>query len=187
LQGFVLEFLVYMSQRCLVLIDGSNFYFKLKDLKIHNLLKFNFGNFVKFLGGTGKIINASYYIGRVRQDGTMHTNKLLADQQKLFTVLKKHHVHYSLGYLLKSDGVFHEKGVDVQIAVDMLVAAYENLCDRIILVSSDTDLAPAIKKSQQKGKIIEYVGFSHKPSVAMVRFCSESHVLSKEDILPFTK
>jgi len=28
------------------------------------------------------------------------------------------------------------------IAVEMLVAAYENLCDRIILVSSDTDLIP---------------------------------------------
>jgi len=66
-----------------------------------------------------------------------------------------------------------------------LVATYENLCDRIILVSSDTDLAPAIKKAQQKGKIVEYVGFSHKPSVAMVRFCKESHVLTKEDILPF--
>lgn len=40
----------------------------------------------------------------------------------------------------------------------MLVAAYENLCDRIILVSSDTDLIPAIKKTQEKGKIVEYVG-----------------------------
>lgn len=28
--------------RCIVLIDGSNFYFKLKDLKLHQLLKFDF-------------------------------------------------------------------------------------------------------------------------------------------------
>ena len=36
-------------------------------------------------------------------------------------------------------------------------------------------------------KIVEYVGFSHKASVAMVRFCSESRLLTKEDLLPFTE
>ncbi len=71
--------------------------------------------------------------------------------------------------------------------VDMLVTAYENLANRIILVSSDTDLAPAIKKAREKGKIVEYVGFSHKASVGMVSFCSESRLLTKEDLLPFIK
>jgi uncharacterized LabA/DUF88 family protein len=54
----------------------------------------------------------------------------------------------------------------VKLAVDILVAAYENLCNRVYLVSSDTDLLPAIKKAQEKGKKIEYVGFSHKPQVS---------------------
>ena len=175
-----------MTQRCLILIDGSNFYFKLKDLKLHNLLQFNFEKFAQFLARSGKVVDARYYVGRVRQDGTEHADKLLANQQKLLAKLKQNKFHYTLGYLLKSDGAYHEKGVDVQIAVDMLVSAYENRCDRIILVSSDTDLAPAIKKAQEKGKLVEYVGFSHKTSVAMVRFCKESHVLTKEDILPFT-
>ncbi len=174
-----------MADRCLILIDGSNFYFKLKDVKLNNLLAFNFGAFARFLVGSGKLVRTHYYIGRVRQDGTTHGDKLLANQQKLLSALKKYKIRYSLGYLLMSDGVFHEKGVDVQIAVDMLVASYENLCDRIILVSSDTDLAPAIKKAQQKGKTVEYVGFSHMPSVAMVRFCRESRVLSREDIAQF--
>jgi len=86
---------------------------------------------------------------------------------------------------LKSAGKFHEKGVDVNIAVDILVATYENLCDRIILVSSDTDLLPAIKKAKEKGKRVEYIGFSHMPSIAMVANCSESRLLKKEDIMPF--
>lgn len=176
-----------MTQRCCIFIDGSNFYYKLKDLKLHNLLQFNFKKFANFLSRSGKIVGSTYYVGRVRQDGTKHSDNLLANQQKLLSNLKSHSFRYSLGYLLKSEGAYHEKGVDVQIAVDMLVAAYENSCDRIILVSSDTDLAPAIKKAQEKGKIVEYVGFSHMTSVAMVRFCKESHVLTKEDILPFTK
>ena len=176
-----------MSQKCIILIDGSNFYFKLKDLKLHNLLKFNFGEFAKFLARSGEIVGSKYYVGRVRQDGTVAADKMLANQQILFENLKYHKFQYVLGYLLKSDGVYHEKGVDVHIAVDILVATYEDICDRIILVSSDTDLEPAIKKAQDKGKIIEYIGFSHKASVAMVRFCSESRLLTKEDLLPFIK
>jgi uncharacterized LabA/DUF88 family protein len=39
---------------------------------------------------------------------------------------------------MKSNSVFHEKGVDVEIAIAILVAAYEDLADCIILVSSDT-------------------------------------------------
>lgn len=176
-----------MKQRCIIFIDGSNFYFKLKDLKLHNLLAFNFNKFAQLLARRKKIADCRYYVGKVRQDGTTHADRMLANQQKLFGALKKHKFQYMLGYLLKSGGKYHEKGVDVQIAVDMLVAAYEDQCDWIILVSSDTDLAPAIKKAREKGKIVEYIGFSHKPSVAMVSFCSESRLLTREDLLPFIK
>lgn len=176
-----------MKQRCIILIDGSNFYFKLKDLGLHNLLTFDFDKFVKLLVQSEKVIHACYYVGRIRQDGTDHVKKLFDGQQKLLGALKKHHVSYTFGYLLKSGGVFHEKGVDVQIAVDMIIAAYENKCDKIILVSSDTDLAPAIKKVREKKKIVEYIGFSHKPSVAMVSFCSQSRLLTKTDLLSFVK
>ena len=175
------------AERCLLLIDGSNFYFKLKDLKLHNLLDFEFTKFSKFLLRSRKIISANYYVGRVRQDGSRHSDKMLANQQKLLETLKKNNFQYVLGYILKSDGVYHEKGVDVHIAVDMLVAAYEDKCDRIILVSSDTDLEPAIRKSQALGKTVEYIGFSHKPSIAMVRFCTESRLLTKEELMPFIK
>lgn len=175
------------SQKSIILIDGSNFYFKLKDLGLHNLLAFDFNGFTKLIARRNNVISAHYYVGRIRQDGTDKTQKLFDGQQKLIARLKNHNIHYSFGYLLKSNNVYHEKGVDVQLAVDMLVAAYENLADRIILVSSDTDLAPAIKKAREKGKIVEYVGFSHKPSVAMVSFCTESQLLKKEDILPLIK
>lgn len=176
-----------MKQKCVILIDGSNFYFKLKDLGLHNLLSFNFSRFIQLVAGSKKVISTCYYVGRIRQDGSAKTNKLFNSQQKLLGNLKKHKILYQFGYLLKSGGAYHEKGVDVQIAVDMLVAVYENIADKIILVSSDTDLAPAIKKAREKGKSVEYIGFSHKPSVAMVSFCSESRLLTKEDILTFVK
>lgn len=174
------------AKRCIILIDGSNFYFKLKDLKLHDLLHFDFSGFAKVLAGEGhEIKQAIYYIGKVKTDGTEKTQTLFNNQRKLLAHLKKYDYSYSLGYLMKTDGKYHEKGVDVNIAVNLLVATYENLCERIILVSSDTDLLPAILKAKEKGKIVEYIGFSHKPSVAMVARCSVSRLLTKEDIAKF--
>ena len=175
------------KKKCFILIDGSNFYFKLKDLKLHNLLVFDFSGFAKMLAGKYKIVHSVYHIGAVRTDGTKRANKLHSNQQKLFSHLKKHKYRYSLGFLLKSKGKFHEKGVDVNIAGDIYVATYENLCDHFILVSSDTDLLPAVKKARQKNKTIEYIGFSHQPSLAMIANCNESRLLRKEDLLPFSK
>ncbi len=139
------------------------------------------------LSGENAIVSSTYYVGRIRTDGTEKTKTLFDNQQRLLGHLKNHHLRYALGYLLKTGDVYHEKGVDVNIAVDVLSAAYENRCDRIILVSSDTDLLPAVNKAKAKGKIVEYVGFSHKPSVAMVARCNESRLLKKDDLLPFLK
>jgi len=69
----------------------------------------------------------------------------------------------------------------------MLVATYEKLYDHIILISSDTDLLPAIKKAKEKGITVEYIGFSHQPSLAMIANCSVSKLLDKDDLLPFIK
>jgi len=172
------------SERTVILIDGSNFYFKLKDLGLHTL-DFHFSHFIKFLSGNREVLRSTYFVGEVRTDGTAHVQKLYNNQQKLIARLKHHGVRYQFGYLLKSDGKFHEKGVDVHIAVAILVAVYENVADRIILISSDTDLIPAVTKAQEKGKIVEYVGFSHKISLAMARSCREAHTLTRNDLLPF--
>ena len=174
------------KSRCTIFIDGSNFYFKLKELGFRNLLEFDFSGFVKMLAGKkGSLVKATYYVGKIRTDGTKKTQQLFRSQRKLLAHLKKHKITYSLGYLMKSDGKYHEKGVDVNIAVDMLVATYENLSDRLILVSSDTDLLPAILKAKEKGKKVEYIGFSHKASVAMVANCSKSRLLDEEDLKLF--
>ncbi|PIU03606.1 hypothetical protein COT44_02305 [Candidatus Shapirobacteria bacterium CG08_land_8_20_14_0_20_39_18] len=65
------------------MIDGSNFYFKLKDLELHNLLSFDFSKFIKLLEKQDKLVSACYYVGRIRQDGSNKTEKLFDSQQKL--------------------------------------------------------------------------------------------------------
>jgi len=57
------------QERAIVLIDGSNFYFKLRDLKLHQLLTFDFSSFASSLIGKNRLVSASYYVGKVRTDG----------------------------------------------------------------------------------------------------------------------
>jgi len=107
------------------------------------------------------------------------------NQQKLFAKLRKDGWILEYGYLLSADGKYHEKGVDVQIASDILIGAYENLYDTAILVSSDTDLIPALAKAREKEKKIEYIGFSHKPSYGLITHSDIRRLLTKEDVEQF--
>ena len=73
------------------------------------------------------------------------------------------------------------------MAVDLLKGAYLNFYDKAFLVSSDSDLIPAILEIKSVGKKVVYVGFKHRPSYALMRNCSKSILLSKKDLLPFVK
>jgi len=115
-----LQVFSFMRKGSIILIDGSNFYFKLKDLGLQNQLEFDFRSFSTFLSSDYNNISTTYYIGAVKTDGSSKTARLHSNQQKLLVHLRKNNVSYVLGYLLKSQGKFHEKGVDVRMAVDIL-------------------------------------------------------------------
>lgn len=175
------------KERVFVVIDGSNFYNRLKEepLGLHNLLNFDYVKFANWLVRKRKLICVRYYVGAIRTEkGNPKSFELYKNQRKVIGRLKKNNIEVSLGYILKTDG-YHEKGVDVQIAVDLLIGAYENLWDTVIVLSSDTDLLPAIKKVRELGKTIEYVGFSHNPSFALIRHATLSKLLGREDFTPF--
>jgi uncharacterized LabA/DUF88 family protein len=117
-----------------VLIDGSNFYFKLKENGFNNLLSFKFEKFVQHLTLNSVCKQSYYYVGKIRQDGSRKAELMHSQQQKLLTHLRNNNIEYKLGFLLKTDR-YHEKGVDVQIATDILVISYEKIARKIFLVS----------------------------------------------------
>lgn len=80
------------------------------------------------------------------------------------------------------DNEIREKGVDVQIAIDLVIGAVEDSYDVAIVVSSDTDLIPAIKYVRLKGKTVEYVGFSNAPSLGMIKESDDRILLLKEQV-----
>lgn len=176
------------KERVAVFIDGSNLYFKLKSLGVKNLSRFNYRQFIQWLAINKRIVYAGYYIGIVRaKNNDIKGQKLRKAQINLFNYLRSQSQCFTIrkGYLMENDGVYHEKGVDVQIAVDLLVGAYENLYDTAIVVSSDTDLLPAMNKAKARGKAVEYIGFGHEPSLAMQTCATVSRLLIKEELKLF--
>ena len=174
--------------RVAVFIDGGNFYHKLKDLKIQNKSQFGYRQLAEWLARDRTLVYAGYYIGVVRaKPDDVKGQALRAGQVGLFNFLRSPKQRFIIrqGYLMSNDGKYHEKGVDVQLAVDLLVGAYENTYDTTILLSSDTDLVPAIKKVKELGKAVEYIGFAHKPTIALQTHATLSRLLIKEEIKNF--
>lgn len=176
------------NEKVFIVIDGNNFYHRLKET-LHpgvKLLDFNYQSFANWLARNRQIAQKKYCVGVVRakpDDGK--GQQMRSGQQKLFAKLWKEGWIIERGYLLNADGKYHEKGVDVQIATDILIGAYENLYDTVILVSSDTDLIPALTKAREEGKKIEYIGFSHKPSYGLITHSDIRRLLTWDDIQQF--
>ena len=174
------------NERVFIIIDGSNFYHRLKELKLTNLLSFDYEKFGQFLLGKRSAVAKKYYIGAIREEqNNPKSKKLMIGQQKLIGKLQKENWQIEFGHMLKNNNTYHEKGVDVLMVVDLLTGAYENLYDTAILVSSDTDLIPALAKVRSMKKKIEYVGFSHKPSYGLITHSDIRRLLTKNDIEQF--
>ena len=109
-----------MPERVVILVDGSNFYHRLREMQLTHLLTFDYAAFGKFLADKARLLRSTYYIGAVRAKlDDQKGRQLMANQQRLFTSLRKQGWHVALGDMLQNNGVYHEKGVDVRMAEDL--------------------------------------------------------------------
>lgn len=176
------------QERIAIYIDGSNLYFRLRALQIPNLVTFDYAGLSLWVAGSRTVVSKRYYIGVVKaEEMDKHAQTLRREQQRLFAHLESSQQGFKIvrGYLMKYDGIYREKGVDVKLATDLLVGAYENLYDTAAIFSSDTDFIPAISTVRSRGKRIEYIGFAHQPSIGMKRFVSRSRLLTRRELEPF--
>jgi len=214
--------------RVCILIDGSNFYhLVLKKLGLKET-QFDFEKFAGFLANGREISDTGkrFYTGTVSEkEGDIRTKKAMAKQTSLFTVLKNNHWEIKTSKLRTrkeripiDDRVvdyekflkfgikkviyerLREKGIDVKLATDLIVGAVDNQYDTAILVSSDSDLNPAIdwvRYRYRKKKKIEYIGFSipdeinpensTNPSLSLITKSDVKRILVKSDLQPFIK
>lgn len=177
--------------RVAVFIDGNNFYYRLHFLsgndKSLKLLDFKFFEFCKKLCGDDQLTEVRYYIGVIRRQKNNPKSQLLYNnQQKLFRKLQAQNIHLVLGQLIQHpDKSYHEKGVDVRIAVEMIRLARQDKYDIAYLLSSDTDLVPAVEEVRDLGKKVKYIGAGDRQSFGLTSASNEYLILRPEDVKPF--
>jgi uncharacterized LabA/DUF88 family protein len=201
-----------MGKRVSIYIDGGNFYhLVLKKMGLSEA-DFDFEAFATHLVGERTLgeMGKRYYIGTVREKvGDPRSKELMARQTSLFTTLKStrweiktsklrerkekliidsHVEEYQkirkfgineIKYLKK-----REKGIDVKIVTDLFIGAMDDKYDVAVIVSSDTDLIPAIDVLRHRlKKKIEYVGFSIEDPADPENTTAPTHsMISKTDI-----
>lgn len=182
----------YSMTKAFVFIDGSNFYFRLRDLSEqvngkYSLLNFNFRGLAEWIVQPDTLMEAHYYVGAIRrQRNNEKAEKMYANQQKLIAKLQQQKIFITLGQLIQHpDKTFHEKGVDVRLAVEMIRFARENKYDIAYLLSSDTDLVAAVEEVKSFGKKVQYVGIAKGQSFGLTKVANDVRLLRPEDIKPF--
>jgi len=217
-------------ERVCILIDSGNFYhLVLKKLGLRDT-EFNFEGFATFLADGREIAHEGkrFYVGTVRERQDGHESKTaMENQTKLFSdlmragnwAIKTSKLRTRIEKLKIDDRVTNykeifkrgiteieyqksrEKGIDVKMAVDLMVGSIDDKYDTAIVVSSDTDLVPAIDwvRKRQKKKV-EYIGFSipcvnpktgvdesTRPPKTMIYNSDVQRVLVESDMKPFIK
>ena len=93
------------------------------------------------------------------------------------------------GYVIKasfdkiaSSGAI-EKKVDINIAIDIISLAYENVYDTAVLVSGDGDFVPAVKKVKELDKNVEVWAFRYSLANALKEELEPGNIHYLDDIL----
>jgi len=180
--------MLFGKERVVVYIDGGNIYRKLKELGIPESGKmFDYSAFINHLVGDRKLISKRYYVGIVKNhNNSQKGSDMTRSQQKFLSNLENEGFVIKRGRIMYDGNRIREKGVDVKLSVDLVVGAVDDLYDTAIVISSDTDLIPAIKYViKAKNRKVEYVGFSSNPSFGLLKESSERRLFSKTDLIEF--
>lgn len=78
---------------------------------------------------------------------------------------------------------FREKGVDVQIAVDMISTACDRRLTKAFLVASDSDYQPAVAELRKRGVTVVYVGFEINPNLGLIAKTNDRIIISNKTVL----
>lgn len=183
-------------------IDGENLKHYLKTvLKKSNIAeqKLNLENynysalFSQVLKGFS-ITEKRYYSAKIRfhAENADQSNKLILKQRIQKSNLEKCGIKVIIGGNVrpqevqlngKKKTIFHEKGVDVKIAVDMVANACDKVITTAILCSSDSDLQPAVKEIKSRGVEIIYLGFELNPNKGLSYTTDRTILIRNSEVL----
>lgn len=190
--------------KTILLIDGENFKGKIKFIFNEHGKEVPMWHRYDFKGLFDKVLSAAridkkiFYFARIKiYKGTLEKSNQLIEEQRLlkthlerqgFEVILSGRVRPQEEFVKNSQKkivVFREKGVDVKIAVDMTVIAYDKSFSEIILASSDSDLQPAIHEVNSRSIICKYLGFKISPNKGLLYTTKKAILIRDSDVIEF--
>lgn len=186
-----------------IYIDGENIFYQLVDVLVsekriksrHDLkkidLKWIIGEAIR-LKETPKSIR--YYGTKLRvvkdlgPAAEKRSLKMVQHKRAWGSWLQSQKIQYITAGNLKARMkgrviVFQEKGVDVRLAVDLVQDACYSSKIHIVVVSSDSDLAPALHAARKQKQKVTYVAFSETINKGLAYTASQTLTFTREDIL----
>ncbi len=156
------------TDRVMVFIDGSNLYHSLKSF--FKRTDVDIGNFCNKLLNRRRLIRIYYYNAKV---GMREEPDRYHDQQKFFAgVAAIPYTELRLGRLVYNNwpnSPPYEKGVDIQLATDMITHSFKNNYDVAILVAGDNDFVGALQAVKDNGKNVEVALFGKERTSIQLR------------------
>ncbi|MFH0847186.1 MAG: NYN domain-containing protein [Chloroflexota bacterium] len=162
-QGFSAD-----SGRVMIFIDGSNLYHSLK--KFFKRADIDMGKFAQKLLEKRRLVRTYYYNARV---GRREEPERYKDQEAFFeSVASVPYTELRLGrlvYINWPNTPPYEKGVDIQLATDLLTHSFKNNFDVGVLVAGDNDYVGALQAVKDNGKHVEVALFGKERGSRQLR------------------
>lgn len=153
------------KKKLAVYVDGFNLYHALKKLNTPYLKWLNLASLVeKFIDHKTESIEKIYYFSAIathlKKDITMrHKTYIEALQTTSVEFIeghfKKKQLEYKNQHLQVIWAKHEEKETDVNVAIYMVRDAINKSFDKLILITNDTDIVPAIKMAKSENKQVE--------------------------------
>jgi uncharacterized LabA/DUF88 family protein len=156
------------SERVMIFIDGSNMYHSLKHY--YKKTSIDIGRFCQKILGRRRLVRMYYYNAQV---GHKEEPERYKRQQRFFAeVTAIPYTELRMGrlvYINWPNTPPYEKGVDIQLATDMITHSFKNNYDVAVLVAGDNDFVGALQSVKDNGKNVEVALFGKERTSMQLR------------------
>lgn len=160
------------SDRVMIFIDGSNLYHSLKNF--FKRTDIDIGKLGNKLLDRRRLVRIYYYNAKV---GLKEEPQRYRDQQAFFaSVSAIPYCELRLGrlvYINWPNAPPYEKGVDIQLATDIITHSFKNNYDVAVLVAGDNDYVGALQAVKDNGKNVEVALFGKERTSRQLRIAAD--------------
>jgi uncharacterized LabA/DUF88 family protein len=163
-----LSSVIIAMERLMIFIDGENLFRSSRDEGI----KISFSKLIGFLSRGFNLIRVYYYTGiptqetwnRDKEAESEFKSKLSKQIKFLDKLALDYNFHVVTRPLVLDKGLVKEKGIDVNIASDIVWHGLSDNYDAFVLISGDRDLIECLERMKDNGKRVIIANFERNIS-----------------------